>query len=198
MRHLSAANAHIIRGDWSTYHTFYFDTTTGAPLNGKTHQGYSDDSCWSRGQSWGIYGNALAYRYLREPELLEYARGLARYFLNRLPGDLVSYWDLIFTSGDEPRDSSASAITACGLLEIASHLPYTDGERRLFEDAAAAITRSLAKAYTTRTTPQSNGILLHGVYGKPQNSGVDECVIWGDYYYYEALTRITRDWRPYW
>lgn len=197
-RHLAAANASIIRADWSTYHTFYFDTETGAPRGGKTHQGYADDSCWSRGQAWGIYGNALAYRYLRDPSLLEYGRGLARYFLNRLPADLVAYWDLVFVDGDEARDSSASAIAACGLLELARHLPLADSERRLFENAALSMVHSLATRYTTKDHPHSNGILLHGVYNKNENRGVDECTVWGDYYYFEALTRITHDWMPYW
>jgi unsaturated chondroitin disaccharide hydrolase len=198
VRHLGAANASLIRADWSTYHTFYFDTETGAPRGGKTHQGYADDSCWSRGQAWGIYGNALAYRYLRDPCLLEYGRGLARYFLNRLPEDLVAYWDLAFTDGAEERDSSASAIGACGLLELARHLLLADPERRLFENAALSMMYSLATRYTTKDQPGSNGILLHGVYNKNENRGVDECTIWGDYFYFEALTRITRDWAPYW
>jgi len=197
-RHLSAANSSLIRADWSTCHTYYFDTETGAPLRGVTAQGYSHDSCWARGQAWGIYGNALAYRRLGDKSLLEYSRGLARYFLNRLPEDLAAYWDLIFTSGPEERDSSASAIAACGLLELASHLPLLDPERRVFENAALAILRSLASRYAAPPEAPSCGLLLHGVYAKPDGKGVDEYTIFGDYFYLEALTRVCRDWNPYW
>jgi unsaturated chondroitin disaccharide hydrolase len=197
-RHIRSANRCLVRNDWSTYHTFYFDTETGAPLRGTTQQGYSDDSCWARGQAWGIYGNALCYRYTRKGELLEYSRGLARYFLNRLPDDLVAYWDLIFTSGGEERDSSAAAIAACGLLELGRSLPPADSEGRIFENAALHIAASLARSYTTAKEPASSGVLLHGVYAKPDNKGVDECTTFGDYFYTEALVRILRDWQPYW
>jgi unsaturated chondroitin disaccharide hydrolase len=197
-RHISVANRCIIRDNWSTYHTFFFDTETGAPIKGSTAQGYSDDSCWSRGQAWGIYGNTLSCLYLREPSLPETARGLARYFLNRLPSDLVAYWDLCFTEGNEERDTSAAAIAACGLLELARVLPLADPDHRLFENAALHIMASLTRSYTTADQPASNGILLHGVYAKPQGRGVDECTIFGDYFYTEALVRIVQGWRPYW
>jgi unsaturated chondroitin disaccharide hydrolase len=197
-RHIGVANQYLIRENWSTYHTYYFDTETGAPLRGSTAQGYADDSCWSRGQAWGIYGNVLSFRYLRNPELLEKARLLARYFLNRLPGDLVAYWDLVFTEGPEERDSSAGAIAACGLLELSRALPVSDPERRPFENAALHIMASLARSYTTAGEPAADGILLHGVYGKPQRNGVDECTAFGDYFYMEALVRICRPWKPYW
>lgn len=197
-RHIVTANKYLIRDDWSSYHTFYFDTETGSPLKGTTAQGYSDDSCWSRGQAWGIYGNALAYWYTKEPSLLESARGLAQYFLNHLPDDLVAYWDLVFTQGDEERDSSASAIGASGLLVLSAALPVGDPQRRIFENAALHIAASLAQSYTTKAARESNGILLHGVYGKPGNNGVDECTIFGDYFYMELLLRITASWRLYW
>ncbi|MDR1253095.1 MAG: glycoside hydrolase family 88 protein [Treponema sp.] len=197
-RHIGVANQYLIRENWSTYHTYYFDTETGTPLRGSTAQGYADDSCWSRGQAWGIYGNVLSFRYLRNPELLEKACLLARYFLNRLPGDLVAYWDLVFTEGPEERDSSAGAIAACGLLELSRALPVSDPERRPFENAALHIMASLAHSYTTAGKPAADGILLHGVYGKPQGNGVDECTAFGDYFYMEALVRICRPWKPYW
>jgi unsaturated chondroitin disaccharide hydrolase len=197
-RHIERANAYAIRSDWSSYHTYYFDTESGAPLRGVTAQGYADDSCWARGQAWGIYGNPLSARYLRDPTLLENARGLARYFLNRLPDDLVAYWDLVFTSGNEERDSSAAAIAACGLLELAAQLPVADPDRRPFENAALRILASLAENYTSERDAKSNGILLHSVYNKPKREGVDECSIWGDYFYVEALTRVLRSWKPYW
>jgi unsaturated chondroitin disaccharide hydrolase len=198
VRHLAQANRHLVRPDWSSYHTYWFDVESGAPLRGTTAQGYADSSCWARGQAWGIYGNALCYRYLGDPELLETARGLARYFLNRLPDDLVAYWDLCFVSGPEERDSSAAAIAAAGLLELAAALPVADPDRRPFENAALRILASLASAYTSAADPRSNGILLHAVYGKPAGAGVDECCVWGDYFYVEALGRLLRGWKPYW
>ncbi|MDR2257660.1 MAG: glycoside hydrolase family 88 protein [Treponema sp.] len=197
-RHINTANARLVREDWSTWHTYFFDTETGAPIRGNTAQGYSDDSCWARGQAWGIYGNALSYRYLRDPGLPETARGLARYFLNRLPEDMVACWDLIFVEGIEERDSSAAAIAACGLLELSAVLRAGDPDKEAFKNAALHIAASLAKSYTTQTLPQSTGLLLHGVYSKPDGKGVDECTLFGDYFYMECLTRLCRAREPYW
>lgn len=118
--HVAQAARYLVRPDYSTYHTYYMDVETGAPRYGNTHQGYADDSCWSRGQAWGIYGFLLSYKYTGDASLVELSKELARYFLGRTPADGVVYWDLIFTEGTEQeKDSSASAVAACGLLELA-------------------------------------------------------------------------------
>ena len=197
-KHLSRANEKLVRDDWSSYHTYYFDPTSGEGLRGTTAQGYADDSCWARGQAWAILGNTLSFRYVRDPSYLEIARGLAHYYLNRLPEDLVAYWDLCFTSGNQERDSSSAPIAACGLMELAAFLPLSDPLRRTYENAALRILAALADKYTSAAEPKSNGILLHAVYGKPMGNGVDECNIWGDYFYVEALVRVLRGWKPYW
>jgi unsaturated chondroitin disaccharide hydrolase len=196
--HAEKAAEYIVREDASTYHTFYMDVTTGQPKFGKTHQGYSDTSCWSRGQAWGMYGFPLSYLYTKNFDLIEVSKKLSNYFLNRLPSDDICYWDLCFTDGAEERDSSAAAIGVCGLLEMTKLLPLTDPYRAVYENASLAIVKSLAERYTSASDPSSNGVLLHAVYGKPFNSGVDECNIWGDYFYFEALVRLIKDWRLYW
>jgi unsaturated chondroitin disaccharide hydrolase len=197
LTHLANANKTLIRSDASTFHTYYFDVERGTPLRGQTAQGYSDSSCWARGQAWGILGLSLSYRYLGDANVLEQARTLAHYFLNRLPEDLVCYWDLNFTSGPEERDSSGAAIAACGLLELAKQLPAADPLRATYERAGTAIAANLIRGYAA-VSPASNGLLLHGVYNKPEGAGVDECTAWGDYFYLELLMRLTRPWRPYW
>jgi hypothetical protein len=196
--HLQRAAAFLVRDDASTFHTFYVDAGSGAPLRGSTHQGYSDTSCWSRGQAWGIYGFALGFRHLRDPRLLLVSSRLANYFLNRLPEDLVCYWDLDFTHGEQPRDSSAAAIAACGLLELAAALPPEDATRAPYHAAATAMVHSLARHYQTSTDVSDTGVLKHAVYHLPGNIGVDESCIWGDYFYFEALARLSRTWRSYW
>ena len=128
----------------------------------------------------------------------EIATRLAHYFLNRTPADWVCYWDLSFSEGAEERDSSAAAIAACGLLELAGHLPVADGRRRLYEHAAAHIGASLASAYFAEGRDGANGLLRHAVYSKPASEGVDESCIWGDYFYMELLARLRLSWKPYW
>jgi unsaturated chondroitin disaccharide hydrolase len=197
-RHIEQAARYIVRPDGSTYHTFFFDTETGQPREGKTHQGYADDSCWARGQAWGIAGFPLVARHNGDTRLLELSKVVANYFLNRLPPDGICYWDLIFTEGSEERDSSAAAVAACGLLELASKLPLLDPLRHEYERAAAGIVMTLADHYANHDAVPGAGLLRHAVYHKPNRIGVDESCIWGDYFYLEALTRLTRIWEAYW
>ena len=196
--HLEQAALHLVRPDASTFHTFYMDAVTGRPLSGTTHQGFSDTSCWARGQAWGLYGFPLGHRHHCMPQLLRLSKRLANYFINRLPDDFVCYWDLHFTSGDQPRDSSAAAIAACGLLELARRLSTIDPDRPLYEAAAWAIVRSLTERYRTAHDGAEDGILRHAVYHQPKGIGVDESCIWGDYFYFESLVRLTRPWDSYW
>lgn len=201
--HTKTSLAHLVREDDSTFHTYFFDPDTGEPLRGATHQGRRDGSAWARGQAWGIYGLALAHKYTRDPTCVELFYRVADFFLSRLPDDFVPYWDLDFKDCDgEPRDSSAAAIAACGLLEMAKYLP--ERKAAYYIGRAKTIADSLAKDYAVRDPGVSNGLLLHGVYAKSTDEntvsdrGVDECNIWGDYFWLELLTRLSTDWDPYW
>lgn len=196
--HIQQAARHIVRADGSTYHTFFFDADNGQPREGKTHQGYSDNSCWARGQAWGISGFPLVASHNGDTRLLDLGKVLANYYLNRLPADGICYWDLIFTDGAEERDSSAAAVAACGLLELASRLPLLDPLRAEYEHAAAGMVMTLCEHYFNHDGIPGAGLLRHAVYHKPNRIGVDESCIWGDYFYLEALTRLSRIWEPYW
>ncbi len=204
LRHTKTSLANLIRPDCSTFHTFFFDPQTGAPLYGSTQQGYRDGSAWARGQAWGVYGLALAYRHTRDAACKTLFYQVTNFFLAHLPADSVPYWDLDFTDGSgEPKDSSAAAIAVCGILEMAQWL--TPKEAQPYLAAAHTMLRALIEHYAVRDSAVSNGLLLHGVYAKnspynpiPQDRGVDECNTWGDYFYLEALTRLSMDWKPYW
>lgn len=196
-RHAKTTVKYIIRGDASSFHTYYFHPD-GTPDRGTTHQGAADDSCWSRGQAWLISGLPLSYKYTKDEEFADVFRKTANYYLNRLPADYVPYWDLIFTSGDELRDSSAAAIAVCGMLEILPYLSDGDPLKEIYKNAADHTMYSLYENYSTKDMPESNALLLHAVYAKPQNIGVDECNIWGCYYYMEALMRMRKGNRGYW
>ena len=199
--HTATAAKTLFRPDGSTSHTCFMDPATGEPVQVMTAQGYRADSAWARGQAWGILGMAMAYHFTHEEAYLDQFRACAKFFLNRLPEDGVPYWDLIFTEGDEPRDSSAAAIAVCGLYEALPSLP--EAERALCQDAADKLLSALIEHCTAEKHP-AGGVLLHGVYCKasPYNTvkdyGVDEANLWGDYFYMEALVRRTRRWRSYW
>lgn len=202
-KHIKTALLNVIREDYSTWHTFYFDFETGKPSHGATCQGYRDGSAWARGQAWGIYGLALAYKYTKNSEYIDLFHGVANYYLTHLPKDMVPYWDLEFTDGSsEPRDSSSASIAACGFLEMSKYLNESDG--KYYIDMAKRMMKSLYDHYAVKDVKESNGLVLHSTYSKksPYNTctpcGVDECNSWGDYFYMEALTRLHKDWDMYW
>ncbi|MFP2241005.1 glycoside hydrolase family 88 protein [Pseudescherichia vulneris] len=197
-QHIMQASRYIVRPDSSTYHTYYMDVSTGEPRYGNTHQGFSDDSCWARGQAWGIYGFLLNYLHNPCDELLELSQKLANYFINRLPSDLVCYWDLALTDPASCRDSSSSAITACGLLEMVKHLPVSHQDRESYEAIALQMVGNMIDGYFNREHIDGAGLLKHSVYHFHGNAGVDECCSWGDYFFMESLTRIIKNWKPYW
>lgn len=202
-KHIHTAVANVIREDYSTWHTFFFNMETGAPDHGATCQGYRDGSAWARGQAWGVYGLALAYRYTGRKEYVELFRRVTEYYLEHLPQDLIPYWDLEFTDGDQqPRDSSSASIAACGMLEM---MKYMDGaEAEHYRKLAYKMMKSLYDNYAVKDMETSNGLVLHSTYSNrsPYNTcnhcGVDECNAWGDYFYMEALTRMSKDWEQYW
>lgn len=193
--HLNTTINVIIRDNNTTHHTYFFDLKTGVPLRGETAQGYSDDSCWARGQAWGIYGAALAYHYTKDNRLIEFFERVTGEFVKRLPEDFVPYWDMDFADGSgEPRDTSAAAIACCGILEMCKHtgcekyMPYVD-----------YMMKSLAEKYTSARLPyKSNVILTDGMYARTQGHE-PEGTIFGDYFYMEALMRLlNNDWKMYW
>lgn len=193
--HLSQAARYLVRRDASTFHTFYMNIHNGQPLHGDTHQGYSDNSCWARGQAWGIYGFALGFRHTGNTDQPQLARKLAHYFLNRLPEDYVCYWDLIFTPEDNAlRDTSAAAVAVCGLAELLTLLPLSDPLRPAYGNAIELIMRNLREHYFAHS---QDGLLREGVYNFGRNMGINEPNLWGDYFYFEALVRLSRTWTPY-
>lgn len=198
LSHAQQSQRYLVREDGSTYHTFYMDVETGVPRFGKTAQGYSDDSCWARGQAWGVYGFTLSYIHTGDRSFLDTACRLLDYYLSHLPEDYVNYWDLCFTDGDEPRDSSAAAIVCCGILELLRHLSPHNPKHKIYKNALMLMMDSLSKNYVSRDLPGVDGILLHGVYSMPHRRGIDECMIWGDYFYMEALFRMLYRSCAYW
>ena len=201
LAHFNTSIECVLRPDDSTYHTYYFDPDTGKPMYGVTHQGNRNDSAWARGQAWGIYGSALAYRYTKSDKAMDVFKRTLRFFLEHLPDSVIPYWDFDFTDGsDEPRDSSALAVAVCGMLEMSDLIC----DEKLRKDATVLL-GELYRKCAAKDPKVSNGQLLHGVYCKksPTNDardrGVDECNTWGDYFYVEALKRVvTPHWPAYW
>lgn len=177
----------FIRKDYSTTHVIDFDLENGEIIRKITVQGYSNDSGWSRGQAWAIYGFILAYKTYKDAVFLKAAEKLAEYFMSNLPQDYVPYWD--FNNPEIPnvvKDSSAAAIACSGLLSL-----YEVSKKRKFRECAVNILNSLCNNYLAEEG--KDGILKHGCFRKPKNTGVDESLMCGgDYYFMEAIMKIRR------
>lgn len=172
----------LFRNDFSTIHGIEFDLKTGELLREVSLQGYSNNSCWSRGQAWAIYGFALAYEATGESLFLETSENLAKYFTSNLPEDCVPYWDFKVPK-PAVKDSSAASIACSGLITISEV-----SEKESFRDVALKILNSLCSNYLAGE--DKDGILDHGCFHLPAGIGVDECLIWGDYFFLEALSKL--------
>jgi unsaturated chondroitin disaccharide hydrolase len=187
--HALRTAAEHVRPDGSTYHVVTYYASNGTVKSKGTAQGYNAESTWARGQAWAIYGFTMAYRYTGDPALLQVARRTADYWLGHIPTDEVPYWD--FEAPDlttQPRDSSAAAIAASGLLDLATLDPDAMRQQGYLAQALATLESLSSTAYLAQGT-SNPAILLHGTSNKPANKGVDAGLIYGDYYYLEALIR---------
>ena len=186
--HARTSRLALVRPDGSIAQVADFNPDTGAFLRQETHQGLSHASCWSRGQAWALYGYADTYRRTGDEVFLFTARRLAEYTIQNAPDDLVPFWD--YDSLDIPetyRDTSAAAVIAAGLLELAdSETDPTLSQR--WSEEAVAILMSLWENYSSRGTSVP-AILLQGAVSVPHGQA-DHALIYGDYYFVEALTRL--------
>ncbi|WP_286732342.1 MULTISPECIES: glycoside hydrolase family 88 protein [Sphingobacterium] len=190
------------RKDYSSYHVIDYDKNTGKAIGKKTHQGAFDESAWSRGQGWALYGYTMMYRETKKEEFLKQAQQIAKYILSNpnLPADLVPYWDFdkdkiaqsdkMYPNKDL-RDVSAAALYASALLELSQ---YTKGSEALnYFEKAETILKNLSKAPYMAPYGQNGGyILQHSVGALPLNSEIDVPLTYADYYYVEALVRYQR------
>ena len=189
VKHALTTMQNHVRPDGGSFHVVDYDKSTGAVLKRQTHQGFKDDSTWARGQAWGIYGFTMVYRETGERSFLHTARKMADYFIGHLPEDHVPYWDFSAASmPNEPRDSSAAAIASSGLLELSTLVP-DEASKQKYRKAALALLESLCSpAYLSEGT-RMRSILQHATGHKPGNSEIDVGIIYGDYYFVEALLR---------
>ncbi|WP_273277584.1 glycoside hydrolase family 88 protein [Maribacter polysiphoniae] len=193
--HAKTTMKNHFRSDYSTYHVVDYDTLTGAVKFQGTHQGYADDSCWSRGGAWALYGYTMAYRETQDIAFLKQAEKVADYIINiaKLPSDSVPVWDFdLKDKTNEPKDASAAAIMSSALFELGTLTENKDSGRTYLK-VANAILKSLSSDNYFNGKGENEGFLLkHSTGAKPSNSEVDVPLIYADYYYLEALDRKLR------
>ena len=179
------------RDDYSTCHVVVYDTLSGQRISQLTHQGYADESLWARGQAWAIYGFTMCYRETRNVAFLDVAQKATDIYLQRLPADYIPYWDFDAPGiPEEPKDASAAAVVASGLLELSSYIKDKRKAGHYFDAAIKMLEALSSPAYLSGEV--NNAFLLHSTGHKPHGSEIDASIIYADYYYIEALIRLNR------
>ena len=179
------------RDDYSTCHVVVYDTLSGKRISQLTHQGYADESLWARGQAWAIYGFTMCYRETGNVVFLDVAQKATDTYLQRLPADYIPYWDFDAPGiPEEPRDASAAAVVASGLLELSLYIKDKKKAEHYFDAAIKMLEALSSPAYLSGEV--NNAFLLHSTGHKPHGSEIDASIIYADYYYIEALIRLNR------
>jgi unsaturated chondroitin disaccharide hydrolase len=195
LAHCRTTRDTLVRPDGSTSHEGIFDLQTGQFLRQSTHQGLRPDSAWARGLAWSMYGYSQMYGLTGLDEFLDVSERNADYWLSHLPDDRVPYWDFDADLSQPlpwgpQKDSSAAAIAASGLLDLARQTRLPE-KRTAYRQTALAMLDALAGPdYLARGVPGWEGILRHGVYHTAKGLGVDESVMWGDFFFVEGLCKV--------
>lgn len=190
VNHANTTLKNHFRADYSSYHVVDYDPQTGKVRMRVTAQGYSDDSFWSRGQGWALYGYTMCYRYTHDKRYLEQAQGVAKFLfsLKNMPEDGIFYWDMKDPNiPDSPRDASSAALVASAFYELCGYVPQEEGQR--YKAYADKIIESLIDHYQVPVATHQGFLLLHSTGHKPANSEIDVPINYADYFYLEALRR---------
>lgn len=192
--HADTTMKYHYRPDYSSFHVVSFDTLSAKVEAKQTAQGYSDESAWSRGQSWGLYGYTMMYRETKLDRYLQHAQHIADFLINHpnLPEDKIPYWD--YNAPDIPnakRDASAGAIMASALIELSGYVIPEKGKQYL-DIAEKQLTSLSSPAYRAEKGKNGNFILMHSVGSIPGKSEVDVPLTYADYYYIEGLMRLKK------
>ncbi|WP_422657789.1 glycoside hydrolase family 88 protein [Paenibacillus sp. EC2-1] len=186
MKHADTALEAFIRPDGSVHHIVEFDPYHGGIVKTYGGQGYEDGSSWTRGQTWALYGFMISYLHTGKIEYLHTAKRIAHYFMANIPDNGIIPID--FRQPKEPayEDSTAAAIAACGLIEIAKVVgPY---EKEVYLNAALKMLRTLDE-FRCDWTKSSDCILINGS-SAYHNNDKHSSIIYGDYYFMEAIFKL--------
>lgn len=181
------------RDDASCYHVIDYDSKSGDVLSAVTHQGYADDSAWSRGQAWGLYGYVLMYRFTGDQKYLDWAGKITKFLVEHpnMPDDLVPYWD--FDAPGIPnalRDVSAASVICSAWIEMSQYLEGAES-KAIFALAEKQLNSLMSDKYMEKTVGENCGFILkHSVGFMNKNSEIDVPLSYADYYFVEALMRM--------
>ena len=189
MAHADMALMDHLREDGSVVHIVEHDRETGEVVKTYGGQGYAEGSSWSRGQAWALYGFVLSYIHTGEERYLNGAKQVANYFIANCCDDWLPRVD--FRAPSEPvlYDSTAGACAACGLIELAKILPEHEGG--MYMHAAVKMLRAMDEKFCDYN-PENDAMLNYGTVRYPltSNRGVHISIIYGDYFFTEAILKL--------
>ncbi|WP_225871060.1 glycoside hydrolase family 88 protein [Pedobacter frigiditerrae] len=182
------------RADYSSYHVVDYNMADGRVIKRETAQGAANESAWSRGQGWALYGYAMMYRFTKDKRYLDQAKNIAQFILNHpnLPKDKVPYWDFNAPQiPNEIRDASSASLIASALLELGQY--STKKEQTTYVAAAGQMLKSLSTPnYRAKLGENGGFLLMHSTGSLPGKSEVDVPLTYADYYFLEALLRYKK------
>lgn len=191
VKHAETTMENHFRDDLTSWHVVEYDSINGKVLNRHTKQGLHDDSRWSRGQAWGIYGYTLMYRETKDKKFLDFAQKITDRYLELLPEDYIPHWDFdIDTTKDDDRDASAAAIVASGLLELSTYMEDSALQKKYYNAALKMLTSLSSQKYSG--VGKTDSFLVHSTGAKSLGHEIDVALIYADYYYIEALDRLKK------
>lgn len=191
VKHAETTMKNHFRPDLTSWHVIEYDSISGAILNRHTKQGYADDSRWSRGQAWGVYGYTMVYKETKDKKFLDFAQKITDKYLSMLPEDMVPCWDFdVANDPKEEKDASAAAVVASALLDLSTFVESKEDKERYY-DAAIKMLKSLGSDKYSGVG-KADSFLLHSTGAKSLGDEIDVALIYADYYYIEALSRLQK------
>lgn len=191
VKHAETTMKNHFREDLTSWHVIEYDSINGNILNRHTKQGFADDSRWSRGQAWGVYGYTLVYKETKDKKFLHFAQKITDKYLSLLPEDMVPCWDFdVANDPKEEKDASAAAVVASALLDL-STLVENKADQERYYNAAIKMLKSLGSSNYSGVG-KADSFLLHSTGAKSLGHEIDVALIYADYYYIEALARLKK------
>ena len=177
------------RPDYTSFHVVDYNPETGEVNMKCTHQGYSDESAWARGQAWGLYGYTMMYAFSGEERYLAQAENIAKALIPRLPEDGIPFWDFDAPNGEEHRDTSAGAIMASALVQLSTLTKDAEASKCYLATAEKQMRSMATPKYLAEPSTNCSFLLRRSVGHFKGNSEIDVPLTYADYYYLEALLR---------
>ena len=187
IKHANTTMPNHFRPDYTSWHVVSYNSD-GTVECKETFQGKNHDSAWSRGQAWGLYGYTATYRETGDKTYLEFAQNIADMFIARTATeDAIPYWDFDAPAlADTPRDASAAAVAACGLLELST---FAENGEVYFNHAEKILKSLSSEAYLAAPGENQGFVLMHSTGSLAHGSEIDVPLNYADYYYLEGLQR---------